>query len=51
MRSIKLVYWSGKNLGDYLSPFIVSKLSGLPVRYKKFYFLGKRDSYIYCLIL
>lgn len=42
MRSIKLVYWSGKNLGDYLSPFIVSKLSGLPVRYKKFYFLGKK---------
>lgn len=49
MRSIKLVYWSGKNLGDYLSPFIVSKLSGLPVRYKKFYFLGKKGQ-LYLLL-
>lgn len=49
MRSIKLVYWSGNNLGDYLSPFIVSKLSGLSISYKKFYFLGKKGQL--CLLL
>ena len=26
MHSIKLVYWNGKNLGDFLSPFIISNL-------------------------
>lgn len=42
MRSIKLVYWNGKNLGDYLSPFIIGKLSGLPIRYKNYYILGRK---------
>lgn len=42
MSKIKLVYWSGTNLGDYLSPFIISKLSGKSIKYKGFYFLGKK---------
>ena len=42
MHSIKLVYWNGKNLGDYLSPFIISELSGLPIEDKNLYILGKR---------
>lgn len=42
MHSIKLVYWNGKNLGDYLSPYIISKLSELPIKYKDYYTLGKR---------
>lgn len=42
MKCIKLVYWNGKNLGDYLSPFIISELSGLPIKYKNYYTLGKR---------
>lgn len=42
MKSIKLVYWNALNLGDLLSPYIVSKLSGLPVKHKGFYFLGIR---------
>lgn len=42
MRSIKLVYWNSKNLGDYLSPFIISRLSGLPIKYKDYYLLGKK---------
>lgn len=42
MRSINLVYWDGLNLGDYLSPFIINKLSGKPIKYKSFYFLGKK---------
>lgn len=42
MKCIKLVYWNGKNLGDYLSPFIISKLSGLPIKYKDYYTLGKK---------
>ena len=40
MKYIKLVYWNKLNLGDLLSPYIVNKLSGLPVKYKDFYFLG-----------
>ena len=39
MKYIKLVYWNKLNLGDLLSPYIVNKLSGLPVKYKDFYFL------------
>ncbi len=42
MNSIKLVYWNGNNLGDFLSPFIVSKLSGLPIKYKNYYILGRK---------
>ncbi len=42
MKCIKLVYWNGKNLGDYLSPFIISKLSGFPIKYKDYYTLGKK---------
>lgn len=42
MRSIKLVYWNGKNLGDYLSPFIISKLSGLPIKYKSLCLFDKK---------
>lgn len=42
MRKIKLVYWNGTNLGDYLSPFIISKLSGKSIKYKGFYLLGKK---------
>lgn len=42
MRTVKLVYWNGKNLGDYLSPFIISKLSGLPIKYKDNYILGRK---------
>lgn len=40
MKKIRLVYWNELNLGDLLSPYIVNKLSGLPVKYKDFYFLG-----------
>lgn len=40
MKYVKLVYWNELNLGDLLSPYIVNKLSGLPVKYKDFYFLG-----------
>ena len=42
MRTVKLVYWNGKNLGDYLSPFIINKLSGLPIKYKDYYILGRK---------
>lgn len=42
MKLIKLVYWNALNLGDLLSPYIVSKLSSLPVKHKGFYFLGIR---------
>lgn len=37
MKCIKLVYWNGENLGDYLSPFIIGKLSGLPIKPKDIY--------------
>lgn len=42
MKSIKLVYWNEPNLGDLLSPYIVSKLSGLSVKHKGFYTLGRK---------
>lgn len=42
MRYINLVYWKSENLGDYLSPFIISKLSGCKIRYKNFYLVGKK---------
>lgn len=42
MRKIKLVYWNGTNLGDYLSSFIISKLSGKSIKYKGLYLLGKK---------
>lgn len=42
MHSIKLVYWNGKNLGDFLSPFIISNLSRLPIKYKNYYILGRK---------
>lgn len=35
MRRIKLLYWNEeKNLGDQLSPYIVHKLTGLPITHK-----------------
>ncbi|WP_308773565.1 polysaccharide pyruvyl transferase family protein [uncultured Bacteroides sp.] len=42
MNNIKLVYWNQINLGDLLSPYIISKLSGLPIIHKNFYMLGVR---------
>lgn len=42
MKQIKLVYWNELNLGDLLSPYIVSKLSGYSIRYKGFYRIGIR---------
>lgn len=43
MKYIKLVYWDGiQNLGDLLSPYIVGKLSGLPIKSKKLYLSGKK---------
>lgn len=45
MKYINLVYWNGKNLGDYLSLFIINKLSGLPIRYKGFS-LGRKGQLI-----
>lgn len=40
MKCIKLVYWDGLNLGDYLSPFIINKLSGRSIKYRSPYFFG-----------
>lgn len=40
MNNIKLVYWNQINLGDLLSPYIVGKLSGLPMIHKNLYVLG-----------
>lgn len=48
MKSIKLVYWTDVcNLGDMLSPYIINKLSGLPVKHKnRFDSLGKKGQLI-----
>ena len=40
MKFIKLIYWNELNLGDLLSPYIISKLSGLRIIHKDFYRLG-----------
>ena len=42
MKKIKLVYWNELNLGDLLSPYIVSKLSGFSIKHKSFYLIGPR---------
>lgn len=43
MEHINLVYWDDvDNWGDFLSPYIIGKLSGLPVRHKKLYLLGRK---------
>lgn len=42
MKYINLVYWNGLNLGDCLSPFIIKELSGLSIKYKSYYSLGKK---------
>lgn len=34
---IKLIYYSGPNFGDRLSPYIIHKLSGEPVQRKDYY--------------
>lgn len=41
MKNIRLRYWGGQNLGDYLSPFIISKLSGRPI--KKYEYITSVD--------
>ena len=47
MEHINLVYWDDvDNWGDFLSPYIIGKLSGLPVRHKKLYLLGRRATAI-----
>lgn len=47
-RKLNLVYWNGReNYGDYLSPFIVSKLSGCSIRQKDVAYLQK--PWITCL--
>lgn len=35
MKKINLIYWNKDNFGDQLSPYIVSKLSGETIRYKR----------------
>lgn len=35
MKKINLIYWNKDNFGDQLSPYIVSKLSGEIIRYKR----------------
>lgn len=34
-KRINLVYWNKPNFGDQLSPYIINKLSGLPIQYKR----------------
>lgn len=35
MKKINLIYWNKSIFGDQLSPYIVSKLSGETIRYKR----------------
>lgn len=35
MKKINLIYWNKENFGDQLSPYIVSRLSGYSIRYKR----------------
>lgn len=35
MKKINLIYWNKENFGDQLSPYIVSRLSGLSIRFKR----------------
>lgn len=37
IKKIRLVYWNEPNFGDMLSPFIISKLSGKEILYKRAY--------------
>lgn len=34
-KRINLVYWNKPNFGDQLSPYIINKLSGLSIQYKR----------------
>ena len=34
MKRVNLIYWSGNNFGDELSPQLIHEISGLPVQYK-----------------
>lgn len=34
-KKINLVYWNKANFGDQLSPYIIHKLSGCPIQYKR----------------
>lgn len=35
MKKINLIYWNKENFGDQLSPYIVSRLSGHSIRFKR----------------
>lgn len=43
-RKLNLIYWRSQNFGDMLSPYIVSKLSGLKIQYKKENVSFRRDA-------
>lgn len=46
MRFVSLIFWNDiNNIGDLLSPFIINRLSGIPVKQKEIRYLNRRGKY------
>lgn len=51
MNNLKLVYWNEKNLGDLLSPYIISNISDCNIVYRKFYNGIRKQFYFFISFL
>lgn len=50
MKTINLVYWNEvDNIGDVLSPYIIQRLSGMTIRHKSLYQVGRKRQIKYLL--